>query len=151
MSWSWYSALHPRLQAGPAHRTPPQGIGQRQNYCTEHRSTWSQESNSVLQMGNGCYHKSSGRETPWGEFWGWCVCILSHSVVSDSLWSHGLQPARLLCPWNFPGKNTEVSCHFLLQESSRPKDRTHVSCISCIGRWILNHWATWETLWGWHG
>ena len=23
--------------------------------------------------------------------------------------------ARLLCPWNFPGKNTEVGCHFLLQ------------------------------------
>ena len=22
---------------------------------------------------------------------------------------------RLLCPWNFPGKNTEVGCHFLLQ------------------------------------
>ena len=29
--------------------------------------------------------------------------------------SHGLQPARLLCPWDFPGKNTGVGCHFLLQ------------------------------------
>ena len=28
---------------------------------------------------------------------------------------HGLQPARLLCPWNFPGKNTGVGCYFLLQ------------------------------------
>ena len=27
---------------------------------------------------------------------------------------HGLQPARLLCPWTFPGKNTGVGCHFLL-------------------------------------
>ena len=27
-----------------------------------------------------------------------------------------LQPARLLCPWDFPGKNTGVGCHFLLQE-----------------------------------
>ena len=27
----------------------------------------------------------------------------------------GLQLARLLCPWNFPGKNTTASCHFLLQ------------------------------------
>ena len=26
------------------------------------------------------------------------------SVMSDSLQPHGLQPARLLCPWNFPGK-----------------------------------------------
>ena len=31
------------------------------------------------------------------------------------LWPHGLQPARLLCPWDFPGKNTGVGCHFLLQ------------------------------------
>jgi len=28
---------------------------------------------------------------------------------------HGLQSARLLCPWDFPGKNTGVGCHFLLQ------------------------------------
>ena len=31
------------------------------------------------------------------------------------LWLHGLHPVRLLCPWDFPGKNTGVSCHFLLQ------------------------------------
>ena len=36
-------------------------------------------------------------------------------VVSDSLWPHGLQPTRLLCPWNSPGKNMGVGCHFLLQ------------------------------------
>ena len=29
--------------------------------------------------------------------------------------SHGLQPTRLLCPWDFPGKDAEVGCHFLLQ------------------------------------
>ena len=40
--------------------------------------------------------------------------MLSHSVVFDSasLW---MQPVRLLCPWSFPGKNTGVGCHFLLQ------------------------------------
>ena len=41
--------------------------------------------------------------------------VFTCSVVSDSLWLHGLYPTRLLCPWNFPGKNTEVDCHFLLQ------------------------------------
>ena len=43
---------------------------------------------------------------------------VSHPAVSDSLPSHGLQPARLLCPWNSPGKNTYLpglGCHFLLQ------------------------------------
>ena len=37
-------------------------------------------------------------------------------LVSDSVRPHKLQPARLLCPWDSPGKNTEVGCHFLLQE-----------------------------------
>ena len=40
---------------------------------------------------------------------------VSHSVLSDSLWPHILQPARLLCLWNSPGKNTGVGCHSLLQ------------------------------------
>jgi len=42
--------------------------------------------------------------------WKW-----SRSVVSDSLRPHGLQPTRLLRPWDFPGKSTGVGCHFLLQ------------------------------------
>ena len=36
-------------------------------------------------------------------------------VMSDFLQLHGLQPTRLLCPWNSPGKNTGVGCDFLLQ------------------------------------
>ena len=43
------------------------------------------------------------------------VLVLSRSVVSTSLRPHGLQPPRLLCPWDFPGKSTGVGCHFLLQ------------------------------------
>ena len=31
------------------------------------------------------------------------------------LWPHGLVPTRLLRPWDFPGKNPGVHCHFLLQ------------------------------------
>ena len=34
---------------------------------------------------------------------------------SDSLSPHGPQPARLLCPWDSPGKNTGVGCPALLQ------------------------------------
>ena len=40
---------------------------------------------------------------------------VSPSVMSDSLQPHGWWPARLLCPWNSPGKDTGVHCHFLLQ------------------------------------
>ena len=39
----------------------------------------------------------------------------SYSVTSDSLRSHGLFLARILCPLNSPGKNTGVGCHSLLQ------------------------------------
>ena len=37
------------------------------------------------------------------------------SVVSNSLQPHELWLTRLLCPWDFPGKNTGVGCHFRLQ------------------------------------
>ena len=39
----------------------------------------------------------------------------SRSVMSDSQRPHGLQPTRLLHPWDFPGKSTGVGCHCLLQ------------------------------------
>ena len=48
--------------------------------------------------------------------------VLSCSVVSDSLWSHGLEPTRLLCPGNSPGKNTGVGSHSLLQGISKARN-----------------------------
>ena len=53
---------------------------------------------------------STGNYIQWK--WKWSV---SHSVMLDSLWPHGLQPTRPLCPWDFPGKSTGVGCHRLLQ------------------------------------
>ena len=44
------------------------------------------------------------------EKWKW-----SDSVVSDPQLRHGLQPTRLLHPWDFPGKSTGVGCHCLLR------------------------------------
>ena len=40
------------------------------------------------------------------------MCILSHVQFFVI---HGLQLTKLLCPWDFPGKNTGVGCHLLLQ------------------------------------
>ena len=37
------------------------------------------------------------------------------SILSDSVRPHRWQPTRLPCPWDSPGKNTAVGCHFLLQ------------------------------------
>ena len=60
------------------------------------------------------------------------VCALSLSHVQFFV-TPGMQPARLLCPWNFPGKNTGMGCHFLLQgifltQESNP-------CLLCLLHW----------------
>ena len=68
-----------------------------------------------------------------------CVCVWNHSVVSDSLQPHGLQPTRLLCPWDFPGKNTGVGCHFLLQGNFLTQGLNWVS--RTAGR-FFTIWAT---------
>ena len=45
-----------------------------------------------------------------------CMCVFSCSVMSSSLRPFGLQPTRLLCPWDILGKYTGVGCPFLFQE-----------------------------------
>ena len=75
------------------------------------------------------------------------IIVLSCSVTSDSLLPHGLKPARLLCPGDFPGKNTGVSCSFLLQRIFLTR-RLNL----CLLRWqadslLLSHWRSPRT---WH-
>ena len=43
------------------------------------------------------------------------ISSVSHSVESDSLQPHGLKPARVLHPWDSPGKKLGVGCRSLLQ------------------------------------
>ena len=43
------------------------------------------------------------------------LLLLSCFSLSDSAHPHRRQPTRLPCPWDSPGKNTGVGCHFLLQ------------------------------------
>ena len=44
------------------------------------------------------------------------LLLLNHfSCVRPSVWPHRRQPTRLRRPWDSPGKNTGVGCHFLLQ------------------------------------
>ena len=45
------------------------------------------------------------------------------TVVSDSLQPHRRQPTRLPRPWDSPGKNTGVGCHFLLQSMKVKNER----------------------------
>ena len=54
----------------------------------------------------------------------WNICPVFSPVAAaaakslqlyPTLWPHRQQPTRPLCPWDSPGKNTGVGCHFLLQ------------------------------------
>ena len=75
------------------------------------------------------------------------LCVHTHSVtlvVSDSLQPYGLEPSKLLCPWDSPGKHTGVGCHallrgFLLTQGLNPHPLCLLHCM-----WLLYHWATGE-------
>ena len=54
------------------------------------------------------------------------LLLLIASVMSDSVRPHRRQPTRLPCPWDSPGKNTGVGCHFLLQ-SMKVKNESQVA------------------------
>ena len=56
-----------------------------------------------------------------------CCCCWVASVVSDCVRPHRRQPTRLPHPWDSPGKNTGVSCHFLLQ------------CMKVKSDWVILH------------
>ena len=84
------------------------------------------------------------------------LSILFPSIIPGSLSStmcarsahttlqpHEPWPTRLLSPWDFPGKNAAVGCHFLLQ-GIFPTQRSNLQLLHC--RRILYHWATWEHL-----
>ena len=67
-----------------------------------------------------------------------CVCSIAKPcrTFCDLL---DCSPSRLLCPWDFPGKNIGVDCHFLLQVIFLIQgENLHL----LLGRWILYHWTT---------
>ena len=60
-----------------------------------------------------------------------CACILGPQSC-PTLWSRGLKPTELLCPWDFPGKSTGVGCHFLLRIFPTQESN---SCLLCLLHW----------------
>ena len=86
------------------------------------------------------------------EKWKW-----SRSVVFDSSRPHGLQPTRLLCPWDFPGKSTGVGCHCLLHDQPRqhikkqrhyfadkvPSSQSYGFSSSHLWMWELDYKESW--------
>ena len=61
-----------------------------------------------------------------------------------TLQSHGLQLARLLCPWDSPGKNTGVGCMPSSRESSQFRDGTTSLKSPALAGGFITTSATWE-------
>ena len=66
------------------------------------------------------------------------MCVWSRSVIS-TLGSYGLQSIRLLCPWDFPGKNTGVGSHSLLQANFLTQGSN--PCLLCLLHWQVDSCA----------
>ena len=99
----------------------------------------SKRDTTVTRQDDGIWIRPCPKRRVWGR--DVRACVLSRLVMSDALWPRGLQPARLLCPWDSPGKNTGVGCHALL-EGIVPTQGSNPGLLHW--RRILYHWATRE-------
>ena len=71
-----------------------------------------------------------------------CVCVCTCVLGYVGLFATpGLQPCQAPLSMEYSRQEYWSGLPF-----PTPGDLTHVSCIPCIGRWILYHWATWEAL-----
>ena len=85
---------------------------------TEHDSSLLVKSEKCVYTSRHQISKLRSQRSSSGLQFQLCVsseCGVSCSVMSDSFLPHEPSSARLLCPWNSPGKNTGVGFHFLLQ------------------------------------
>ena len=104
-----------------------------------------------------CWWKCNSMQPPWKCFGVACkvrnslwetalsVPVLHRLSCAPCLQPSGLHPARLLCPWEFPGKDTGVGCHACLQWSCWTRDWTCDSFFlyEFAGRFFTTS-ATWE-------
>ena len=62
--------------------------------------------------------------------------------MSDSVRPHGQQPTRLPSPWDSPGKNIRVGCHFLLQcRKVKSESEVAQSCLTLATPWTAAYQA----------
>ena len=95
-----------------------------------------------LLVGDSHWSTYKGNETLSGICLKYSNDVLRHSVMSDSLWPHGLQPTRLLCPWDYPARILEWVAISSSRGSSWPRDWNHIYSWILNSWQILYHWAT---------
>ena len=74
----------------------------------------------------------------------WICAMLSCSVMSSSLWPHGMQPSRLFVHGTFQARILECIAISFFRGSSWPRNRTCVSCVFCIAGRFFTCWAIGE-------
>ena len=111
---------------------------------TPWRKKWQPTPVFLLRKSHG--QRSLVGYSPWGckEFghnWDWpplssagfLISVIHDACMVSHVWlfvTRGLQPTRLLCSWDFPGKNTVVSSHFLLQRIFlTQRSNSHLLCL----------------------
>ena len=75
----------------------------------------------------------------------WWVTVhgVTESDMTEQLSTHtGLQPIRLLCPRDFPGKKPGVGCHFLFQGNLPDPGVEPVSLALQAVSLLLSHWGS---------
>ena len=94
--------------------------------------------NSYLESSSSIFLKF--RQWLW--FYCCCCCCYVAPGVSDSVRPHRRQPNRPCRPWDSPGKNTGVGCHFLLQ-CMKVKSESEVaqSCPTLATPWTAAYQA----------
>ena len=71
------------------------------------------------------------------------VCLIVQSCLTLCSPGDCSLPSSSVCGI-FQARILEQVAIFYSRGSSQPRDQTHISCVPCLGRWILYHWATWE-------
>ena len=81
----------------------------------------------------------------WGRFY---VCVHAKSLQSCLTLCDPMvhEPARLLCPWDSPGKNTGVGSHSLLQGIFPTQGQNLSILVSCTGRQVLHRFYNYPHL-----
>ena len=117
----WFSGKESTCQAGGTCSIPESGISPGE--------------------GNGNPLQYSCLENPMDRGAWWATVHEVTSVTSYSLWPYGLSPAKLLCSWDSPGKDTGVGCHALLEDLPNPgvKPVSPLAAVLPMNSLLLSH------------
>ena len=116
---------------------------------------WANSGNSEGQGNLACCSPWGGRV---GHNWvteqhHYCVCVCVSVCVCTPMLSHvwlfvtpmDCSPPGSSVHWTIKEGTLERVAISFSRGSSWPRDWTCISCVSCIGSWILYHWANWES------